>query len=1582
MSLSINTDIQALNSQYFFYKSNNILEKSLRRIGSGLRINIAADDASGLMIADSLKSKHTSIGQAVANANDGINIVQIADGALEESINIVNTIRTKSIQAASDGQNLSSRKVIQSDINKLIEELEAIADTTVFNGQNLLDGTYQNKTFHIGAGKDETIKINIGNAKASKIGAIAYAKTNRDTQAAVSNPFLEGDKVTAEALSEGDILINGVEIGETHDHYLYYDDTSYSQVTKDSAMAKAQGINEKINQTGVQAKAITEAVIGINATIDTAQINGISITGSPTNATQFVDSVNNNKSLQNMGIKAENIGTDGLVRIIADDGRNLTINGDVDMTLNGVAMTANNYTFNGNITLSNARAMKAGNVSISKGTINSGDLIINGVDIASGGALGIKDYDSDRTLVNAINRNQVLQQIGIRAELYCSNELETVSKTIPEGIKAGDLDTTFDTDGKVITTITNGADSGNKVLIQPDGKIIVAGYSDDGSGNNDFALVRYNDKGVLDPSFGTGGIVTVPPTLKWPDNRNKNGGYSAALQSDGKIIVVGEIHGDFAILRYDTNGNPDNTFNGNGINSTNIGSENDVATAVTIQPDGKIIVGGTCDNSSKDIALVRYNSDGSQDFTFGFGIPKDITGGDDIIKSIAFQADGKIIVAGEFNNNFGVLRFNSDGSPDNTFGDGTSGPGVVLTPFGGQQEGASDLVIQSDGKIVVGGYSRINGTEYVFAAARYNSDGSLDTTFDTDGMLTTQIGSTTNGSKGYSIALQPDGKIIFSGTTDCGTLFNDLAIVKYNTDGSLDSDFGTNGIMTTQIGNDINNSSVAIQSDGKIVIGGTTKKLAALDFFAARYLNTITTTNQINDKVYIRLISDNQPITISGNNPYGIAGLTAGETEGIKTTGIILDTANTSDMTHDDMLRKLGFDGSLYGTKETNGANNQANNDIAVINSSYLSSSPVTDEALSDGDININNIKIGVSSDNTLYYGTNTYTIANTTAMSKSQAINDKINQTGVQAKAVTKVEVGINGTINTATINGISVAGNPANATAFANSINNDGNFQRMGIKAEIIGNNNIVRIIADDGRDLVIHGDVDMTLNNVAMTASDYTFKGNMIFSNAQAMVNGHGQIKAGYLNSGDLVINGIALPPSGSLIVQIDDNDNALVNGINGNEELQKMGIRAEKYNSDGGGVRIRVISERDSITISGTDPSKIARLISGTVKGIKSTEIKIKGSQTDNTPMDNFLRKIGLSGAKYGTTEENGVDNSSGNDILYFGRDRMQYDTGDVAINGYNLGKPKDDGISDIYADKSAKAWSDAVNLIKNETGIEADIIKAMQKGVGEVKEGILQQKDFMINGIDIIRDNTGGNGMKILKGDADNSLIDAINEYREQTGVTASKDSEGRLILSAIDGRNIHVQSSSNGNKHVKFEADFRDNGIAQDSVYFGNIRLVSDKTFKIKGAGSSGSEREISLLKIGLSGGGSNTEATSDLKSDGEITAGLNYKTAIKHLSLITQEGAEMAIRTADVALNNLENIRSDLGSTQNQLTSTISNLSATRINLISSESTIRDVNFAEESSIFSKTQILLQAGSYALAQCNTSSQSIMRLLQ
>lgn len=261
MALRINTNVAALSAHKNMIKNDNNLSASLEKLSSGLRINKAADDASGMAIADSLRSQGLGLGQAIRNANDGISMVQTADGALQESINIVNTIKTKAIQAAQDGQTTESRKAIQADIDKLMEELDIIAKTTSFNNQKLLSGNFTNKKFQVGSYSGETVNISIGSAESTKIGHIS---TSTMTFAGVGTAALS----LYSNLQDQTYSLNTVEV-------------AYDNTAENSLGAVADAINKLSDVLGITADAnvvsTTDSNVAAGTTDSTFAINGVTI---------------------------------------------------------------------------------------------------------------------------------------------------------------------------------------------------------------------------------------------------------------------------------------------------------------------------------------------------------------------------------------------------------------------------------------------------------------------------------------------------------------------------------------------------------------------------------------------------------------------------------------------------------------------------------------------------------------------------------------------------------------------------------------------------------------------------------------------------------------------------------------------------------------------------------------------------------------------------------------------------------------------------------------------------------------------------------------------------------------------------------------------------------------------------------------------------------------------------------------------------------------------------------------------------------------------------------------------------------
>ena len=400
----------------------------------------------------------------------------------------------------------------------------------------------------------------------------------------------------------------------------------------------------------------------------------------------------------------------------------------------------------------------------------------------------------------------------------------TVSFTVVAAA-AGSLDTTFNSTGKVLTDIDTFGDGASAVAIQSDGKIVAAGSSfTSGTLGYDFALVRYNVDGSLDNSFGTSGKVTTD------FGGSLDGAYDLAIQADGKIIAAGRNYdstgsGGLAMARYNADGTLDTDFGTGGIVTTNLGT-NDFAIAIALQTDGKIIVGST---SYLGFALARYTAGGTLDTTFGTGGRVTTTiyaiVGYDSLSDIAIQDDGKIVAVGKANPtyDFALVRYNTDGSLDTEFGVA----GKVTTDFGGLDTGAA-VAIQSDGKIVAAGAGGASG----IALARYNDDGSLDASFGSNGKVITLTSGIIEGAS--AVCFQSDGKIVTAGTGLVAGSSGVFSLARYDIDGSLDTTFDTDGKLTTSVGIGPNTLAydAAIQTDGKIVAAGT----ASGDFALVRYL--------------------------------------------------------------------------------------------------------------------------------------------------------------------------------------------------------------------------------------------------------------------------------------------------------------------------------------------------------------------------------------------------------------------------------------------------------------------------------------------------------------------------------------------------------------------------------------------------------------------------------------------------------------------------------------------------------------------------------------------------------------------------
>ncbi|EOW4794461.1 flagellin A [Campylobacter coli] len=432
MGFRINTNIGALNAHANSVVNARELDKSLSRLSSGLRINSAADDASGMAIADSLRSQAATLGQAINNGNDAIGILQTADKAMDEQLKILDTIKTKATQAAQDGQSLKTRTMLQADINRLMEELDNIANTTSFNGKQLLSGNFINQEFQIGASSNQTVKATIGATQSSKIGLTRFETGGR--------------------------ISSSGEVQFTLKNYNGIDDFKFQKVVISTSVgtglgALAEEINKSADQTGVRATFTVEtrgmAAVRAGTTSDTFAINGVTIgqvayedgdangalvsaINSVKDTTGVEASIDANGQLlltsrEGRGIKIEGsigggafINKDmmenyGRLSLVKNDGKDISISGT---NLSSAGFGANNFISQASVSLRESKGQIDANIadamgfgSVNKGVMLAGASSVSaymgaagsGFSAGSGYSVGSgKDYSTVFTAANTI----------------------------------------------------------------------------------------------------------------------------------------------------------------------------------------------------------------------------------------------------------------------------------------------------------------------------------------------------------------------------------------------------------------------------------------------------------------------------------------------------------------------------------------------------------------------------------------------------------------------------------------------------------------------------------------------------------------------------------------------------------------------------------------------------------------------------------------------------------------------------------------------------------------------------------------------------------------------------------------------------------------------------------------------------------------------------------------------------------------------------------------------------------------------------------------------------------------------------
>ncbi len=390
--------------------------------------------------------------------------------------------------------------------------------------------------------------------------------------------------------------------------------------------------------------------------------------------------------------------------------------------------------------------------------------------------------------------------------------------------------------GKLIMAIGPRADRASAMAVQPDGGVLVAGFCLDVG----FCAVRYAADGTLDPSFGGNGKL---PQVFVPNAANV--APSLALLPSGKFLIAGTCSdlgdNDFCVLRFNSDGSLDGTFGSGGATVTPIGIGDDRARAMLTQPDGKIVVAGTCSNGvDSDFCAARYMPSGTLDTSFGSGgkVVTAFSNRDDAVNAMVLQPDGKLVLAGRCNNGTTddacAVRYEISGVLDSGFGVS----GKLVTSVGSGFSEARVAALQSDGKLLIAAQC-LSGSKTDFCALRYLANGGLDAGFGSGGTLVTSVGA--GNDYVTAMTLQPDGKFLLAGLCDVVGQF-DFCAVRYTAAALLDTTFGTGGKFTTAISNGATPSTsndyvaaMAVQPDGKLLLAGYCRSGSFDKFCVARY---------------------------------------------------------------------------------------------------------------------------------------------------------------------------------------------------------------------------------------------------------------------------------------------------------------------------------------------------------------------------------------------------------------------------------------------------------------------------------------------------------------------------------------------------------------------------------------------------------------------------------------------------------------------------------------------------------------------------------------------------------------------------
>ncbi|EGK7951616.1 flagellin A [Campylobacter jejuni] len=483
MGFRINTNIGALNAHANSVVNSNELDKSLSRLSSGLRINSAADDASGMAIADSLRSQAATLGQAINNGNDAIGILQTADKAMDEQLKILDTIKTKATQAAQDGQSLKTRTMLQADINRLMEELDNIANTTSFNGKQLLSGNFTNQEFQIGASSNQTIKATIGATQSSKIGVTRF-------------------ETGAQSFTSG-------VVGLTIKNYNGIEDFKFDNVVISTSVgtglgALAEEINKSADKTGVRATYDVKTT-GVYAIKEGTTSQDFAINGVVIGQINYKDGDNNGQLVSAINAVKDTTGVqaskdeNGKLVLTSADGRGIKITGDIGVGSGILANQKENY---GRLSLvkNDGRDINISGTNLSAIGMGTTDMISQSsvslreskgqISAANADAMGFNSYKGGGKLVLSSAVSSISAFMSAQGSGFSRGSGFSVGsgKNLSVGLSQG------------IQIISSAASMSNTYVVSSG-----SGFSS-GSGNSQFAALKTTAANTTDE---TAGVTTL-----------------------------------------------------------------------------------------------------------------------------------------------------------------------------------------------------------------------------------------------------------------------------------------------------------------------------------------------------------------------------------------------------------------------------------------------------------------------------------------------------------------------------------------------------------------------------------------------------------------------------------------------------------------------------------------------------------------------------------------------------------------------------------------------------------------------------------------------------------------------------------------------------------------------------------------------------------------------------------------------------------------------------------------------------------------------------------------------------------------